>query len=175
MDRTLWLRPSLASTATPARADHTPDPLFVVVDELEGQVATLIVEPWPEVDGRGRLRFGNEEDRKSFDVDLGTLSGTLSKRRYLGDDAALPEQSQLAERPIRPGDTFAVFTDPPKDGEKAAELLESWATSPIIDVSAQARHAAKGQYFAAVGPVLKEAQVTAIANEFYNLDADQRL
>ena len=72
---------------------------------------------------------------------------------------------ELAERPLRVGDVFAVRPVPGAFERVRAELEEqrrldpfldpaSWIRPPVYDVSADAREAAKASFYAAVTPPL---------------------
>lgn len=138
---------------------------YIVVDEIEEAVATVICEPWPALDDRGRLRFGGEESRVRAEVDVDELQRTLRRRRPVRG-AADPEDAALRERALRVGDVFCARVK--RDllalapGDPA-----SWLLDPIIDVTAAARQQAKAQYFAAVGPVLRQREVEVMAEEFF--------
>jgi len=147
---------------------HVRDPEYVVVDELERGVAVVVIEPWPVLDKRGRLRFTGSDRRVSAEVDPDTLARALADRVLL-DASGSP--SSDAARPLRVGDVFCAAVDR-NDLEHAPDEPARWLRKPVLDVSAQAREAAKAQYFAAVGPVLTPDDVETLVVEFNAEDED---
>jgi hypothetical protein len=138
---------------------------YLVVDELEEDVAVLVVEPWPELDTLGRLNFVGSELRTDVEVDVTEFEALLRNRAPLNQ---LTEEQRAAfiARPLRVGDVFCAVID---RGllDAGPDQPSRWLQGPVIDVSAEARQAAKAQYFAAVGPVLDSDQVAGIAADFF--------
>ncbi|MGY1670303.1 ComEC/Rec2 family competence protein [Geodermatophilus sp. SYSU D00710] len=126
---------------------------YVVVDENVGVLTTLGVSPWPAADGYGRLRFDVPADRGHVVVHHAELHDTL----YAG---------WLSREP-RVGDAFAVRIAPAVEARLAAgddvsldaELrLADVFVGEVYDVSAEARTVAKLAYYAAMAPVVTEAE-----------------
>lgn len=114
---------------------------YVVVDERIYGRLTLAVAPWPRVDRAGRLLFERSAARGVREADLQTAVNDFRRR---SDDEA-------ADRPIRIGDVFLVRG---LSGDDPSQ----WET--IVDVSAQARQAAKIALHSAVAPVApKDAEL----------------
>ena len=140
---------------------------YVVVDEIEEDVATLILEPWPRLDRRGRLKFSGGELRVDIQVGRQQFEQLLRDRIAPGHVSAAVAPEAFASRPLRVGDVFCAVVDRAQmtsDPDSPARWLER----PVIDVSAEARAAAKTQYFAAVGPVLGPDQVEKMAADFFD-------
>jgi hypothetical protein len=156
-------RPWIAD-ALSRRADLSPTPsdLYVVVDDLDDGVAVLIVTEWPLLDNAGRLSFG---PRYSEAVNADQLQALLdAQRSRLGLDAP--------DRPLRLGDAF--FLRPratisvvgearreEEDGGAVRGPLSSsldgagnrWLDWGIaLDITAEAREAAKQALFSAIAP-----------------------
>lgn len=171
-----WLSEEIASARGPARewqlaappkgTPRKPRPEYVVVDELEEGVAVVVCEPWPALDRRGRLRFPRPDLRLSAEVDPAALQLLLASRAPLAN-LSREQRSAFAARPVRAGDVFCAVVD---RKALAAEpgAVTAWLGGPPIDVSAQAREAAKAQYYAAVGPVLKGDELNGLAADFFD-------
>ncbi len=137
---------------------------YVVVDEIVGSSVGLALCAWPELDAQGRLFFG-ATDVYLVGSPRGELETFLSEHR-------LPED--LRERPLRIGDVFAVRVRSEALAEVVDELdeqqrlepffaPESWIEPPVYDVSADARDAAKGAFYAAVTPTLDAEEARPLA------------
>jgi hypothetical protein len=124
---------------------------YLVVDEIEEHVAVLLVEPWPELDERGRLTFADEDERTAIEVLVPVLQERLSAR---DETMTLTEEDheQFAKRPVRVGDAFAGRVDPEKLDAQTESL--DFLVGPLVDITREAREAAKVQLFAAAAPVL---------------------
>ena len=124
---------------------------YVVVDELHGGVAGLVASPWPVVDGRGRVRFGSEEESVRITRPEDELVQELSERtpvsRSVVDDATAGE---LKTRELAIGDVFAMRV--PRGGRFAAGMFRG----PIFDITAEAREVAKMQAAASAAGVVPE-------------------
>jgi hypothetical protein len=93
--------------ATPA-AGVVPSPgdvpdHYVVVDELDELGCRLAVDPWPAVDGEGRLVF--DDDTVLVSVPPRTIHEALTAARSAQGDPA-------PDRPLRIGDVIAVWWGP---------------------------------------------------------------
>lgn len=156
---------------------------YVVVDDLDGALAVVVVSPWPVLDELGRLRFP-EEDSFQLAADAEALHQKVSaaRRRRLGDLAPTddPEAFEAAARPLRVGDAFQVTRAFPTEGVLSAlaalapsDDVDSTDTPRRIvftesdgfdfwDVTAWARDAAKLAFYAAVAPALTLEEYEAI-------------
>jgi len=139
---------------------------YVVVDEIEEDVATLVIEPWPYVDQRGRLDFAGSELRRGVQVETRQFEQLLKDRVAPGELTAAQLEA-FAARALRVGDVFCAVIDRVQM-DSHPDSPARWVKRPVVDVSAAAREAAKTQYFAAVGPVLGAAQVEEMAAEFFD-------
>jgi hypothetical protein len=95
------------------------------------------ITTWPEVDGRGRLRFAGSRP-VSVDVDQAALATYLATAR-------------LRTRPLREGDAFAARTTIGRRAPGPRRPIRGWLKSPVFDVTADARDAAKAAYLTAAG------------------------
>src|SRR5919202_4747738 len=124
----LWL-PEVAAVST-------PEPVYVVVDELAEGVAGLVVTRWPRRDSFGAPRFDEEAD---FELSV--------------DARRLEELLPIDELKI--GDAFAAqLRQRPTDELETVQEATQWLGPPFVDVSDEAREAAKTQYYAALAGVL---------------------
>ncbi|HEX2028095.1 MAG TPA: hypothetical protein VHF25_08865 [Nitriliruptorales bacterium] len=143
-------RPSEPSGAVDAAAAWHPDSLlragidppepsawYLVVDNLDGDVAVLVAAPWPTLDVHGRLRFGPSQRRTT----LTRPRGELQRDVVTGRRAA---KQRAASRPLRIGDTFYLEAPDSVDGP--------WPV--LVDVTGEARDAAKVAFYGAVTPRL---------------------
>lgn len=134
---------------------------YVVVDEIEGGSVGLAASEWPRVDAEGRVRFGAPP------VLLGADRSSLE--RFLAEHRSPRE---LAERPLRIGDVFAVQARPERlqEAEEAESRLEpvlapeEWIVPPVYDVTPDARDAAKASFYGAVAPMLDPSQVARLGD-----------
>lgn len=101
------------------------------VDDADGDVV-LVAAQWPTVDLLGRVRHAPETAREQY-VPVARWTALLAARR-------IPEE--LRTRPPRIGDAFAM------------RLGRSWDVTrplgPVVDVTADAREAARTAFYAAV-------------------------
>ena len=125
---------------------------YIVVDDIEDQVAVLAVYPWPVADRSGRIRFPNLEESRHIAISRRKLESQLYRK--------------LIKRPPRSGDVFgASLTDPAREWLKAHEdtmwprALDSFLQGPVYDLSSDARGVAKLAYYAAMTPVLSRQHV----------------
>ena len=163
-----WL-PSPPPAAAGSRRRWQPGGLdvetqsFLVVDEIVGSSVGLVLSAWPEVDDRGRLRFGGTP--RMLGADRGALEAFLAEHR----------RPEGFARSLRIGDAFAVrviadaFADVGEElaAQKRMEPLldpAAWIRPPVHDVSADAREAAKTAFYAAVTPILTPAESAELAD-----------
>jgi hypothetical protein len=148
-----------ARTRPLADPAERPDLDYIVVDEIEEDVAILLIEPWPGLDQRGRLRFGDEEQRASVEVDVAALLARLSDRQEM-IGLSSQDHAAFAGRAVRVGDTFAGRVD----REALATETEAlgFLVGPLVDITREAREAAKAQRYATAAPVLSEDDVARL-------------
>lgn len=146
---------------------------YIVVEELSEGVASLVVAPWPGVDGRGRLRFGDEDEQFRVVANRDELSDALAVYRVPIAGAQVSEalERQLRERPLTVGDVFGAWTQWQVDDDGAAiEDPFAWLYASVFDVTADARDAAKAQTNAAVAGVLEQEDLEGLLAEFREED-----
>ena len=151
-----WWRPELVVAAL-GKDPGWGSLSYVVVDELAQGVTGLVVSPWPRVDERGRLHFGEEHDSEHVTVDEEALAAVLARRRDPIVTEELDEEARdrLRHRELAIGDVFAArvaqrFARPEADPAK-------WIRSRrVLDITAIARSVAKGQTAAALAGVVRE-------------------
>lgn len=138
---------------------------YIVVDELEHDLAGLVVSPWPRVDERGRLHFGEEDASEHVTVDEGSFRALLKDRREPIVRFELDEEKrgELQGRELAIGDVFAAriakrFGRSPVDPAK-------WIRGRVLDITAVTRSVAKGQTAAALAGVLYDSDVETVGAE----------
>jgi hypothetical protein len=137
---------------------------YVVVEELTEDSVGIVVSPWPRVDERGGLEFPPEEERREALVDRAAFEQRLLEREVVAYEMAFVDHAPLQNRPLSPGDVFAIDTNLPEDGEDLRELGARWINGQVVDVTAMARDAAKAAMFAALaGEPLSFDDAAAIA------------
>jgi hypothetical protein len=130
-----------------------PELAYIVVDELHEGIAGLVVSPWPRVDERGRLRFGDETENRRVATPVGALHELLSDRRV--------EEDVLRTRPVAIGDVFAArLRAEPASGDPAA-----WLEPPVMDLTAPARELTKAQTSAALSGAMPAGYLDVVAAE----------
>jgi hypothetical protein len=152
----LW-RPELVAAAL-GRDPGWASLSYIVVDELAQGVTGLVVSPWPRVDERGRLHFGEEDNSEHVTVDETAFAALLARRRdpIVKDELDSGARDELRERKLAIGDVFAArvarrFARPEADPAK-------WIRSRrVLDITAIARSVAKGQTAAALAGVVRES------------------
>jgi hypothetical protein len=154
---------------------------YVVVDELERGVsgleqgiAGLVVSPWPRVDERGRLHFGDEEDSRHVTVREKDFLELLAEKRkpIVRKQLDAKEEHELRTRDLAIGDVFAArvrgrrghrpgddaYPDEPVDPRK-------WLRDEVLDITAGARDVAKLQTAAAVAGTVDAEFLDSVAQE----------
>lgn len=141
---------------------------YIVVDELHEGVAGLVIGPWPRLDPSGRLVFGGEAESTAVATSAEALQAVLRRQRRPVVPVPVDEhtEAELRERELSIGDVFAARIDGEPEGDPAA-----WLGEPVLDVTAEAREAAKAQASATATGAIDEGLIRAIAEE---LDEDQR-
>lgn len=133
----LWQPPAISEAGLTAIPDAAR---YVVVDDLDGPTAVLVSAPWPTVDEHGRLAFGPTADRHTLARARATLQAVVDDAR---SDAGAPAPT----RSLRIGDAFLIV---PIDDDSAG----AWEI--VIDVTSDARDAAKTALYSAVTPRVDE-------------------
>jgi hypothetical protein len=159
-DAPAWVPRSFADTRTAWRTLS-----YIVVDELTEGVAGLVVASWPLLDQKGRVRFGGSSWRVGARV--GELAALLDADRIV--PGAPPGSEPAPARPVRIGDAFAARVTRLRGRHAAVPPLSRWLSTPVYDVSADARDAAKTALYGAVAPKLSEDDVNEIATEALGL------
>jgi hypothetical protein len=154
--RRAWTAPGLGDA-------RTDDLSYVVVDEIVGTSVGIALSAWPTLDDKGRLRF-SEGAPKTLGADRLALESFLADHR-------LPRE--LAGRPLRIGDVFAVRTIESALARVEEELAgpsrlqpflapETWIEPPVYDVTPDAREAAKTSFYSAVAPILAPTEAALL-------------
>jgi hypothetical protein len=154
----VWLPDVVAHLAGETRRAQA-DLDYIVVDEIDEDVAVLLIEPWPRLDERGRLRFGDEDERVSVEVHIPSLRERLTERAATME-LTPADRAAFAERPIRVGDAFAGRVDRHALGDETGSL--AFLVGPVVDITREAREAAKAQQYATAAPVLSEDEVAEL-------------
>jgi len=126
---------------------------YVLVEEVAGGVAELHSWPWPLVDQTGRLIWPDS----GADVETEAVpSDELQQRVYAPD---------LMRQP-RAGDTFAVRQPARAAHQSGDDPVQALLGGQILDISPDARHAAKVSYYSSSSAILREdAAVTDLLQE----------
>ena len=162
-----WLRDRLdsgyrATVDVPLRADPWRPPLlanvrdavlheltYAVLDEhveVEGEIS-LVLARWPRVDELGRLRHS---DTVEVGVPIDAWKALLAARR-------IPEA--LRDRAPRIGDAFAMLVT----RRDLKHVLDP--VGPVVDITADARDAAKAAFYGAVAEPLDPGAVAETAED----------
>ena len=116
---------------------------YAVLDEHDDDGLSFVLTAWPYLDALGRVRHRRET---AIEVTVGADAwhALLTEHR-------LP--SVLRERPSRIGDVFAVLLADPGQPDLLAP------TGPVVDVTADARDAARAAFYgAAAAPLPPDAE-----------------
>lgn len=119
---------------------------YVVLDELdhvEGDVV-LVVSEWPTVDMFGRVRHAPGAVREQY-VEVRKWTALLERRR-------VPEE--VRTRPPRIGDTFAMRLARSDDVTRPK--------GPVVDITADAREAARMAFYGAVAAPVDPAVASEV-------------
>lgn len=137
------------------------DFLYVVVEEEIDGVIGLVVAEWPEADEGGGPRFRPDSDELEIPVERRALQSRLRDRYIPGPGDARDDDPQLStateeelrRRRVSVGDVFAIrpATDPPFQAEGIQDC--DWI-GEVIDVTPDAREAAKARMYEALTPRL---------------------
>lgn len=157
-------------------AASRPQLSYMVVEEFTDDVVGLTISSWPIVDEAGALRFDTTMDPFQMEMPVQHLQNWINSGRERWWEAGLG-QDRLVRHPISYGDVFAAQLqayDPtgrtrntsPYLWDQIHEDPEFVLPDPhdpdvvVVDVSWDARQAAKLAHFAAAG------QITAADEEF---------
>lgn len=148
-ERSAWRPPSLRE-----REDLGEFAYVVVEEEIDGTMG-LVVAEWP-AGGLGAPRF-HGEDEFELAVDREALQRAASERN-VPEAAELPDEvaRELRDRRIEVGDVFAIrlLEDPSAEDPERVRSCE-WV-GEAIDVTAEAREAAKAKMYEALAAPLEE-------------------
>jgi len=127
---------------------------YVVVEEEIDRTMGLVVAQWP-TGGRGAPRFGDDGE---FEVaaDREELQRRLSER-HVPEAAELPDEvaAELRTRRVEVGDVFAIEILGELSPEDPDARSCEWV-GEAIDITAEAREAAKAKMYEALTPELDE-------------------
>jgi hypothetical protein len=152
---------------------------YIVVDELHEGVAGLVLSPWPHVDARGRLVFGEEDESRRIATQAEALLAVLSESRLPVVPVPIDDETeeQLRVRRLAIGDVFAArIAHPPGEpggggpGGEPPEDPRGWLEQPVLDVTAEALEAARTQANAAALGLVDERLSDVIGEEFVEED-----
>jgi hypothetical protein len=152
----------------PGLPEHVTDEdlvgfVYAVVEERIDEVFGLIVTPWPKADGEQPV-FAGADQEYEIAVERADLQDAISSRTVAPPPDLKPQElidakQVLSEREIEVGDAFAV----PSSLEVIAAASEStappeadtWINGIVIDLTADAREAAKLAMLRALAPPLE--------------------
>jgi hypothetical protein len=113
---------------------------YAVLDERDADDLSFVLTPWPHLDALGRVRH-RRDDAVEVCVDAPAWAALLAERR-------IPEV--LRERPQRIGDAFAVLLTSADQPDLLAPA------GPVVDITADARDAARAAFYGAVASPLPD-------------------
>jgi len=119
-----------------------PSDRYVAIDDIDSNLATLAIAPWPLLDAQGRLVFGRP--RRSRVVSIGPLLEAVDRCRA---------KTGQVLRPLRVGDVFWI--------RSLVGSVARWRA--MADVTEPARSAAKAALNAAVAPRLSSAEARKLS------------
>lgn len=165
-----WRPPSAPESLAALSDEQLANCLYVVVEEKIDRAVGLLVSPWPGTTLGGRLRFDPEDDEVEVAVDLDDLNMRLSDRDVSGPADSATSAAALAQRPVEVGDAFAVRTPDPAPTPSELEELGGrvdnlgWMVT-VVDITADAREAAKVATYEALTPPLKQDVIEELREE----------
>lgn len=140
-----WL-PSVLAQVAPALVSALTYAVIDERDQPDGQLS-FVLSGWPRLDDLGRVR--HQHDRLvEVAVSAGRWQAMIAERR-------IPEV--LRDRPPRIGDAFAVMLE----RRNARQLLDP--IGPVVDVTADARDAARAAFYGAVASPLDASVAPDVA------------
>jgi len=141
-DEPPW-QPAILANVPPAALR---DLRYVVVDDVDHTDGDVVIvsEPWPTVDMLGRVRHATADAVEQY-VAVARWHALLKRRRI---------PAEVAERPPRIGDAFAMML--PRSGD----VLKP--KGPVVDVTADAREAARAAFYGAVALPMAPAHAEAL-------------
>jgi hypothetical protein len=142
-----WLPSVLAHVAPDLVSALT----YAVIDERDQPNGRLsfVLSGWPRLDDLGRVRH-NRGRLVEVAVPEDDWQAMLTQRR-------IPEV--LRDRPARIGDAFGVMLE----RRNARQLLHP--IGPVVDITADARDAARAAFYGAVASPLDPSTATAVAEQ----------
>jgi hypothetical protein len=129
----LWIPDGLPKGVVPEPSDA-----YVVIDDLADGVAVLTSAPWPHLDVAGRLVF--ESSAVDSPPHFGRSDDAVQER--VDELRAGQAEESVTTRPLRIGDVFLV--------RGFSTRVSEWEL--LVDVTPQARTAAKIALFGAIAP-----------------------
>jgi len=152
---TLWTPKALG------QRDDIGDFAYVVVEELIDDRVGLVASDWPTEDD-GAPRFHSDMREAELTMSRTALQSYLNETRSTGpeeDTARLPGEAkfELRQRPVASGDAFAARLEPGLLDRAAAEdveVVDPAVLGEVVDITAEAREAAKAAMYRALTPPL---------------------
>lgn|GEM_PF-6423698 len=175
---TPWRPPSLGELPADEELSRC---LYVVVEEEIDEVVGLLVSAWPCARDDGRLKFHSDAPEVEVAVDRRELQEKLASREVPEPvvEAAGGAQAigELKSRPAEVGDVYAVFAGPQPPAPEELGSLSGKAGAVdwmerVIDVTADAREAAKIATYEALTPPLAEDVADALRGKAHG-ETDQ--
>jgi hypothetical protein len=139
----LWVPDGLPKGVVPEASDA-----YVVIDDLADGVAVLAAAPWPHLDRAGRLVF--ESSAVDSPPHFGRTDDSVQER--VDELRSGQAEPSVTTRPLRIGDVFLV--------RGFSTRLDEWQL--LVDVTPQARTAAKIALFGAIAPRVSQDRVAEL-------------
>jgi hypothetical protein len=149
-----WCPPPLT------RADAEDEALrYVIVEETVGDSLGLLVAAWPRAGADGLPAFADPEQDVEVGADRATLQRHVDRLRRPQRGLPRATSAALRRRTLALGDVFAAHVDAAalEAATRVAVADPAWITGPLLDVTAEARKAAREVFYEAVTPPLPEA------------------
>jgi hypothetical protein len=128
---------------------------YLVLDEIVGSSATLLLSTWPWADAQGRVRFEVDDSTRGVTVDVGALEHAL----YRG----------WLDRPPRVGDVFAAVVpqavhdlQEPDEAPQWDRPIADLVDGPVYDLTPEGRTVAALADSALVSTVLPATEASRL-------------
>ena len=128
-------------------------PSYVVVDEIVGDAVGVAIHPWPLADHKGRLRFTDYGEGRFAGTSLAALQAWVDDHRVAELAARRHPQPRRSPRGRSRSATCSPRRPTPRARASRRRLLLG---ADFVDLTIDAREAAKLAFYGAVGPPLAE-------------------
>jgi hypothetical protein len=157
-----WCPPPLTAADVDDEALH-----YVVIEEMVGDSVGLLVAAWPRAAEDGLPVFRDPEQDVEVGADRDALQRHVESHRQPQPEVPRAVRDELRRRPLALGDVFAARVDAGALAQAASEAVADpdWLGEALVDVTAEARVAARQIFYEAMTPRLPEAAEQEILEE----------